>query len=237
MFEKLPWDSKFFGLAIARLYLDSSDNLDFIREFRQSKYQCLYLFIDKSAKRQQEECKHHGYEPIEIRLRFAKKPQRQGILKENNDIDITTGIVKSAVVRLYPIAHEISRVSRFYKDKRFRPWAYKLYEKWIQLSDNKKAHTECISAWEGNIPVGLLTLKNQSNSAVIDLFGVKRSYRRRGIGTKLLKEAEKRAYQKGAQSIKVITQKDNIASCSLYKKNGFTVQGETFVYHLWKNIG
>lgn len=234
MFKQLPWDSKFFGYSIATLHLVPSDTTDFIAEFKKSDVTCLYLYIDKSAKVQNERCERHGYSPVEIRLRFAKHPRIQINENKKSNIEITTDVDRNILKKLYPLAHQISHVSRFFKDVRFRPLAEKLYEQWIQLSADNNTQKMSFLAWKGTIPVGIVTLKSHGNSIIIDLFGVKKSYRRKGIGAMLLRAAENWAYQTGAQSLEVVTQKDNIASCSLYKKHGFTQQSETMIYHLWK---
>jgi ribosomal protein S18 acetylase RimI-like enzyme len=59
------------------------------------------------------------------------------------------------------------------------------------------------------------------NEATINNFFVHRSHQNKGVGSKLLTEAVKRADEMGLGEFSVGTEKDNQRAINLYKKHGF----------------
>ena len=60
-------------------------------------------------------------------------------------------------------------------------------------------------------------------------------YRKKGIGTALVRACKYYAYNAKSQSLSVATQKENDRACSFYMKNQFEKFMETTVIHVWIN--
>jgi len=75
----------------------------------------------------------------------------------------------------------------------------------------------------GGKVVGYIAIMDLGANAKIMSFAVKREFRRKGIGTKLLKAAIKRCKEKGKRKILLEVRISNTVAQHLYKKNGFKV--------------
>ena len=71
--------------------------------------------------------------------------------------------------------------------------------------------------------------------ALVEELSVAAFARRKGIGSALLKTAEKWAREKGLCALSLETQDNNLAACRLYAKNGFSIGGVNTM--LYRNFG
>ncbi|WP_027051191.1 GNAT family N-acetyltransferase [Mesorhizobium erdmanii] len=110
-----------------------------------------------------------------------------------------------------------------------------------------------LGAWDGTVLVGTVTLlldcpPNQPHRAEIAKLMTSVEYRGRGVGTRLMRAAERLAVDKGRTLLVLDTATDEGAS-GLYERLGFTLAGEIPDYALkphggltgtliyWKRIG
>jgi len=110
-----------------------------------------------------------------------------------------------------------------------------------------------LGAWEGEVLVGTATLlldcpPNQPHRAEIAKLMTRVDHRGRGVGTRLMRAAERLAVEKGRTLLVLDTATEDGAS-GLYEKLGFTLAGEIPDYALkphggltgtliyWKRIG
>lgn len=74
--------------------------------------------------------------------------------------------------------------------------------------------------------VGLLLLSRGWNGfALIEQIEVDRHWRRRGIASRLLAQAENWARERGLAGLRLETQDINVSACALYARNGFVLGG------------
>ncbi|WP_456478574.1 ribosomal protein S18-alanine N-acetyltransferase [Geoglobus ahangari] len=83
----------------------------------------------------------------------------------------------------------------------------------------------------GAMVVGYVVLVYREDEAKIMSIAVKKEFRRRGIGSMLLREAIKRAKEKGAKRLLLEVRVSNVAAQELYKKFGFSVVGVLDSYY------
>lgn len=75
------------------------------------------------------------------------------------------------------------------------------------------------------------------NSWLLDALGVMETYRRRGIGEKLISLTKEKAVENGYNALSLIVFADNISAILLYKRTGFEVvqkvelRGNEFIKH------
>jgi len=83
--------------------------------------------------------------------------------------------------------------------------------------------SDLIVADVGGKVVGYIALMNHGKNAKIVSFAVRREFRGRGIGGKLLKAAIERCRQRGKERILLEVRVSNTVAQRLYKKNGFEI--------------
>ena len=83
--------------------------------------------------------------------------------------------------------------------------------------------SDLIVADIGGKVVGYIALVDYGREAKIISFAVKREFRGKGIGTKLLKTAIERCKQRGKERILLEVRVSNTTAQRLYKKNGFKI--------------
>jgi len=234
MIRYLRWDSNFFGKKIGKMNLAYNGKLKEmiydISILKSEKYDCIYIEIPEGNATAIKYLKSKKIFPISIKSVMFIKSKAYDYPNINN---ITTVLPDTQITRLYNISHQISHASRFYKDVKLRPFAYKLYEKWVHKSCLDSEASECFYLMAYEKLVGLITVKMRKYVPQIDLFGVDKSYRNLGFGTQLLKKTMLWAYQKNYHELTVCTQKENHKAVSVYEKNGFFTKENIYQYHLW----
>ena len=89
--------------------------------------------------------------------------------------------------------------------------------------DNENAHF--IVALSGEKVLGYIGVHEIVGEAYVANVAVSRKYRRFGIASALLGEAEKGAKERGCEFISLEVRKSNVPAISLYEKRGYTVRG------------
>ena len=91
-------------------------------------------------------------------------------------------------------------------------------------------------AYDGKTLAGQITLRAEWNRyALVEELFVAGAARRKGIGTALLREAEKWAREREICGLSIETQDNNLAACRLYAKCGFAIGGVNNM--LYRNFG
>ena len=95
------------------------------------------------------------------------------------------------------------------------------------------AGLDCIAAFEGEEPIGLMSLRGADESIVeIHWLGIRPRWHRQGIGTRMMEQAFDLARQKGFKTMTVDTihprdpDPGYIATRAFYSKCGFSIFGE-----------
>ena len=80
---------------------------------------------------------------------------------------------------------------------------------------------------ENGRPIGVARLHfNNSEEAQIRYMAIDYDFQRKGVGTMLLKELERRAKNRGSRYI-ILNAREN--AVGFYKKNGYTIIGESYI--------
>lgn len=88
-----------------------------------------------------------------------------------------------------------------------------------------------IIAWKNSKPVGFLMSRMQDDGLFIDLLGVKRSYRKHGIGKALLLHIFGLAYERKQKTILLYVDTDSLTNANrLYQKVGMYPHSQTAIY-------
>lgn len=226
MMEKLSWDSQFFNKNVFRLF---SSDLNEVREAYESLDENSFLYVFSKK-----EIIDFESELVDRKVTYEINPKRLiENIEESSSISYDSGATFKK--ELIELSLSASRLSRFRVDKNVPlEKAEQMYRIWIEKSlDNPNNHDVMCYLVDGNL-AGMLILSDQNTHCSIELVSVHPNYGRRGIGSKLVREAIRRSSFLNKESLTVVTQDNNLEACGLYEKNGFSIQKLEFIYHLHK---
>jgi ribosomal protein S18 acetylase RimI-like enzyme len=103
------------------------------------------------------------------------------------------------------------------------------FERYLQILPLKHS----FGAYDYERLVGVLIAEPSAwnNTLLIDNIAVSETYRKRGIGSRLMKRVELLAIQKGYRVIALETQNTNLPAIDFYRKNGFEIDGVDLSYY------
>lgn len=132
--------------------------------------------------------------------------------------------------KLLQLAFQSGEYSRFKIDARLGVEKFRsLYKLWISKAiDSNSILTNADQS-------GMITYVINEYCLNIGLIAVDETVRGKGIGKKLMRGAEKKAFELGLKTILVPTQEDNQTACRFYESLGYTAMEKVYVYHWWKD--
>lgn len=224
----LSWDSNFFGFRIGRVDILCQNDWSILEQTVSGglSYELLYIFDN--------EC-------IGVPLNKAKLVDVKVVYKEEINGDCMSDLSSIHQYKdhvpdedLYSLALVSGQYSRYNLDKKFPQGSYeRLYRRWIENSVNGQMADAVFYYLEEGTKTGMITLRQEGETASIGLIASAPMYQGRGVGTKLIEASEVWLFSHGVKSLEVATQKNNIYACKFYEKRGFVPVSETNVYHLW----
>lgn len=220
--EHLAWDSNFFGYRIGRFLVEEEDdfNIENLKEKSLAEgYRLVYIFSKKPL------CTN--IPPIDIKVVYSRD-----ITAADAGYPLLPQATKATDV-LYSLAFRSGKYSRFRLDEKIGKEAFqKMYKRWM---DNSLAGTGADKVFKYEIDgeeAGFITISH-GETANVGLIAVDEKYGRRGIGSALMESAFRDAFDHGARTIALPTQKHNVEACAFYEKKGFKITDTTYIYHLW----
>ena len=100
----------------------------------------------------------------------------------------------------------------------------------------QKDPSSVLVALVDNNIVGIIIIDFHGNElSFLYRLAVKKEYRKRGIGTKLLEEAEKIVKERGGKEVAFFVDANNEELQEYYAKKGYTTSGNKFIC-MWKSI-
>jgi dTDP-4-amino-4,6-dideoxy-D-galactose acyltransferase len=226
--NKLEWDSQFFNLNVAEIFLEENQILidyeDFDLIYVKSKSKLTTLPSTMTI----------GFE--EERVEFIKEIKHLFTDNESSNIIFLRELDSFNKNDIYQLAFESGKHSRFKKDKRLNHRFHDLYSQWIEQTITKKFDNNLLVYVENNRIIGFITYKidETAKNARVGLIAVDPKQQGKGIGKKLIIEAEKNCLKNNINHLIIPTQLDNIAACSFYKKIGYEIYEIINLKHLWK---
>jgi mycothiol synthase len=176
---------------------------------------------------------HAGRKLVEDRgYQFCRLYERMKIQLEEQPREHP--LPEGLTLRPFQPDHDEEKLFSIY-DETFRDtWGYtkKDFSTWIS---QKKADGYDPSlwflVWKGSEPVGFLMGRMQEDGLFIDLLGVKREYRKHGIGKSLLLHTFGLAYQRNQKTILLYVDSDSLTNANrLYQQVGMRPHSQTAVY-------
>ncbi|GAB3228644.1 hypothetical protein GCM10027346_13420 [Hymenobacter seoulensis] len=233
--QPLSWDTDFLGFPVGQIRWASSDGLvpvqDLVHQARQQGYRLLYWFMAPEDLVTSEALLAEGGVLADRKIRIALPLQAEQTHQLPPGIHPTTQFSPE----LQALAVQAGEHSRFRTDTRFSPEVSgRLYVEWLRRSLLGELAREVLvyQPHPTEPATGLLILGEKNNRTEMILMAVEAAQRGRGIGAAFIEAARCRASGWGHSTVQLVTQATNPA-CRLYTREGFVLEQEEHVYHLW----
>ncbi len=224
----LHWDSKFFGLRIAKAIVTTPEEVFALSRqegFLRDHYDLIYIFSDPGV-----ELPFENAQLVDRKALFSLSAPKHYAVNPA----IKRYISPIASNDLISLALVSGKYSRFRLDKNLPAGSYeRLYTCWIEQSLKKNMATDVFCYLVDDVPQGLVTLNFHKGQGVIGLVAVSNDYQHQGIGIALIRHVISYVHEHQGKRISVATQMDNEPACGLYSRCGFTLESVTKIWHWW----
>lgn len=232
---KLDWDSRHFGLQIARIQGGILTRQQFravLDYSRRESIECLYFLADSADIHGWAGAIEAGFRPIDIRVELDRSEPDPLVRSATEELtDLAT---EADLPTLLLLGRSAFTESRFYRDENFPAGkAEELFALWIERGVREPDFFTVLRRGEGR-PTGFLTARASGNGrGNIELVAVSDEFRGKGVGAQLLDASLAEFRRRGCQVISVATQGSNIAAQRLYQARGFRTRSIRLWFHLW----
>jgi dTDP-4-amino-4,6-dideoxy-D-galactose acyltransferase len=241
LLEHLPWDSRHFGFAVARVAAPALDDPALravLDDARRNGVRLVYWAA--AAGRVVPEALLHEFGGLladrkaTFQADLSTAPRADGS-PQPGGFRVTEYAEAAVSGRLLRLAVAAGEHSRFRTDPRIPRDKFEgLYESWIRQSVARQlADAVLVAEGEEPGPAGLVTVAAAGASASIGLIAVEGGARGRGLGALLMHAAHRWMAARGAVRASVVTQLENRAACRLYERCGYVLDGVRNYYHFW----
>lgn len=232
--QPLPWDTDWLGFAVAKFVAGPAETeaavAAAIARGRATGVRLLYLVLTPGNAAAAAAAQAAGATLIDVQLTYKLRlgavaplvspPEGVGLA--------VTGVFTPA---LRELAWQSGEYSRFRRDERIGSRAFQeLYDQWLRQALTRGT---VWAARAGTETVGLLALGSRGGHASIELLAVASAARGRRVGYCLVQAARQAARQRGATTLRVVTQSDNHPARHFYERCGFDLLRTAHLYHLW----
>jgi dTDP-4-amino-4,6-dideoxy-D-galactose acyltransferase len=232
--EFLEWDSKFFGIRIARVTghrLDAERSAEIALAVRDQSIDCLY-FLAEQERETIQFAELQGFQLINVRVTLAARLLNTYAGTWNDD-----GIREAApadIPALREIAGRSYTDSRFYQDGRFPAFLCdEMYRGWIEKSCHGYADIVLVAEQDAK-PSGYICCHlKEDGSGQIGLMGAAGGMKNQAVVRQLVHHALCWFQEREVRDVMVVTQGNNITAQRLYQRSGFLTRGTQLWYHLW----
>jgi len=231
--EYLEWDSRHFGLRIARVRssMPAAHDPSAIADWRRAEaIDCLYYLVPLAQSDGIRLAEDLGFRLIDVRITLERPAD--GALGPGSPV--TRPYRRDDLPRLVHLARTLHEDSRFFVDTSFpQSGSRALFETWMRRACSEPSYQVLVADAEG-APAGYVVCQRHSDGiGQIQLVGVDQSARRRGLGRALVDEAVAYFARHGLERVRVVTQGRNLAALRLYESRGFLTLAQEVWYHWW----
>jgi len=231
--KNLEWDTQYFGVASARLELESEISRTDVDEITGLARQYEFITIRNRGNNSHNNIligthTNAFLTDCNVYYRRAADIERQidSCISIKDELDYNDEIMQLAGISFSN--------SRFFKDPFIsKKKAGRVYSEWINNAFSKKGRY-FILYQETGMPVGFLLCSVSSESELsCELIAVNPKFKKRGIGRKLLDAFHALSLELKTQMIMIPTQADNLPATRLYSSDGFLPGEFHTIYHWW----
>ena len=234
----LDWDTNFFGINSAKIYLYDefcNDDIKKIKKIvKEKKYE--FITIQNCGNIEKNNVLISNFEGaflVDVNIQFEKKLDRSKEIENKKNVHIKEIYEKDE--NIIDIAKKAFTESRFLIDSKLRR-GNEVYVQWVNNSFGKQNKFFCIYREDKKTKGFILfSIEKDKKSIFLELIAVDKDTKHKGIGTILIKKLENFAIQNKIEYIHVGTQLNNLKAQNFYEKNGFKHIMNNSIYHWWIN--
>jgi len=232
--EFLEWDSKFFGIRIARVAghrLDGERTAEIALAVHDQSIDCLYFLADQERETIQL-AELQGFQLINVRVTLAAR--LLNIYAGTWNDDGIREAVPADIPALREIAGHSYTDSRFYQDGRFPAFLCdEMYRGWIEKSCHGYADIVLVAEQDAQ-PAGYICCHlKDDGSGQIGLMGATGGMKNQAVVRQLVHHALCWFQEREVRDVTVVASGSNITAQRLYQRSGFLTRGTQLWYHLW----
>jgi dTDP-4-amino-4,6-dideoxy-D-galactose acyltransferase len=237
--ELLEWDSRFFGVRVARVVghtLDDAGARRVLEWCGRERVACLYFLADADSAETVSTAERFGFGLKDVRVTYhlPLHPSHADVLPELPPGAAIRPALPDDAATLEAIAARSYTASRFYHDHHFaRPVVDELYRTWVRRSIQGQADVVLVLERAGR-PCGYVTCHRlDARTGQLRLGGLDASLRGQGLGQQLYEAALRWFAASGVETVVYVTQARNIRAQRLIQRLGFLSHSTQFWYHKW----
>lgn len=225
----LPWDSVFFDKKVYRLDVLTKPELSNLKNVIQASDADLCYIFSKGE--------YPVFHELGAKLVDTKRIYAMFLTDTLlGDCDAITTYNHEETTDLQKLALLSGTYSRFKTDPALSHKFSDMYSLWLTRSLNREIADEVFIYKSNERITGFVTVKrNNDNVGVIGLIAVSEQEQGKSIGKKLVNCAKAWCIKNNIQKLTVATQKENEEACKFYKRCGFELAEEDFIYHLHRH--
>lgn len=231
-FNKLEWDSEFFGFPVGKLIQEIDSENDLKNFYSETDLKLIYYITKKELV---EELRSNEFFDV---ILVDEKVSIQKTLNRDAKIHPKVEIYDEEEVDpdLMRLAFTAGLHSRFFKDKNISHGkAKELYQIWIEKSVKRiLADIVLVYRLDKRI-IGFMTILTESKNPHVSLLAVDPEFEGRGVSFALMSSMEGILISKGYEIVKSETQDQNKKAKLIYRRQGVEFKEKHYVYHLWRN--
>jgi dTDP-4-amino-4,6-dideoxy-D-galactose acyltransferase len=244
MLKPLPWDSAHFGIDVARIEPAKIDDCaleDLLLLSKRKKFSLVYWTAPASRNVPAEILQKFSGRHVDRKATYVLDFSSWTGRAEKDFGQPHVSIVKyprgAATAALRKLGRAAGEFSRFVVDPRIPlTKANELFEVWADKSTaGEMAEAVFVAGREDRREaiVGLVTVSREQDDGQIGLIAVDSNYREMGIGTALVRAANRWMLGNNLARGWVVTQGANSNACRLYGRLGYKLHHVENVYHFW----
>jgi dTDP-4-amino-4,6-dideoxy-D-galactose acyltransferase len=244
--QPLDWESNHYGVRTAKLCEAELDDDALTAALRHARNDGIRLLVWPATGRRivcSDLLDEYAGMLVDRKATFSKVLQVKDIdltSSPNDELDVVSYNADAVSPALCELAVAAGVKSRFALDPRIPRERFEaMYRCWIDRSVLRELADVVLVVPLGGGPSadarlgGMVTIGVSDGVATIGLVAVAADMRGRGIGTTLMRAAERWMLKHKARQARVVTQLDNTAACRLYERSGFRLTLLQHYYHFW----
>lgn len=229
--RSLQWDTDFFGVKCARVYIKKELNDEQYEALQKDIRDYVFVVLDNevgSYKNNQLLCQLNNCYLVDIPITYCFNTSSR---VENVDgVSIKSNMAYSA--HLLQIARNAFKLGRFYKDMNItKEKASELYVSWLKNAFNRDDKYFVVE--DSSNGFILFSETYDKRGLDIELIATDKAYSGRGVAKQMLTALKSYAVNLGYKYITVVTQADNVAAVNLYGGQGFKLENCMYTFHCW----
>jgi len=231
-FEKLEWDSEFFGFPVGKMASDINSKIQLKKLYGESDLDLIYYTTEVELDQQLLKNSYFDIILVDAKIAIRKSINRDAKIHPKVEIYKEKGVDPE----LLQLALTAGVHSRFFRDKNIpQSKSNELYKIWIERSVERKLADLVIVYREGMKIVGFITIITTGKEAHVSLLAVDPEFEGRGVSFALMNSTEYILSTMGFEIVKSETQDHNRKAKLVYQRQGLNFGEKHYIYHLWRN--